>query len=217
MDGPHDLGGKQGFGPVIVLEKDEPFHSDWEARMWGIARCIRSAGWNIDLWRHTRELIEPVDYLSRSYFDQWMQTYAALLVDFDVATIAEVASGKSVSPGPKLQPPISAEGVRQAAHTAARFDRDGGPNPGFKVGDRVRVRAHGIPTHTRLPAYARGRLGTIERSCGNHVLPDANALGNERAEPLYTVAVDSGELWQEAKGRRERVMLDLWESYLEQP
>ena len=217
MDGPHDLGGKQGFGPIAVAEKEEPFHSDWEARMWGIARSVRSVGgWNIDWWRHTRELIEPVDYLSRPYFDQWMQTYAALMVDSGIATVNEIASGRSTSPGPGVAP-LAADKVWKTANQTARFNREDGPKPRFKVGDRVRTRAHGIPTHTRLPAYARGRDGTIERYCGNHVLPDASALGDERAEPLYTVAVDSGELWQEAKGRRERVMLDLWESYLEQP
>lgn len=217
MDGAHDLGGKQGFGPVAVDEKEEPFHSDWEGRMWAIARSIRSVGgWNIDWWRHTRELIEPVDYLSRPYFDQWMQTYAALLVDSGIATVKELASGKSTSPGPAVEP-MTEDKVWQAAGYAARFDRDEGPKPAFRVGDRVRVRGHGIATHTRLPAYVRGRSGTIERSCGNHVLPDASARGDERAEPLYTVTFDSGDLWPEAKGRRERVLLDLWESYLERP
>ncbi len=216
MDGPHDLGGRQGFGPVAVDEKEEPFHSDWEARMWAMDHSIRyPEDWNIDWWRHSRELIHPLDYLTRPYFDQWMQTYAALLVDSGIATVAEIVSGRATTPGPKVEPPLAAANVRKAAHHAARFDRDEGPAPGFGIGDRVRTRAHGIPTHTRLPAYVRGRNGTIERYCGNHVLPDASAVGRERAEPLYTVMFDAGELWPEAKGRRERVHLDLWESYLE--
>jgi nitrile hydratase beta subunit len=216
MDGAHDLGGKQGFGPVAVDEKDEPFHSDWEARMWGMARSIRSVGgWNIDWWRHTRELIQPTDYLTRPYFDQWMQTYAALLVDSGMATVAELASGHATSRGSAPNPPMAEDAVRKIARQAARFDRDEGPTPTFKVGDRVRACDHGISTHTRLPAYVRGRDGTIERYCGNHVLPDASARGDERVEPLYTVMFDSGVLWPEARGRRERVHLDLWESYLE--
>ena len=37
MDGIHDLGGMQGFGPVEV-EPDEPtFHGEWEARMFAVA------------------------------------------------------------------------------------------------------------------------------------------------------------------------------------
>jgi nitrile hydratase len=181
-----------------------------------MARSIRYPDdWNIDWWRHTRELIQPTDYLTRPYLDQWMQTYAALLVDSGIASVAEIARGLSTSPGPKVKPPLTAEGVRNASQRAARFDRDEGPKPSFKVGDHVRARDHGISTHTRLPGYVRGRHGTIERSCGNHVLPDASALGRDHAEPLYTVAFDAGELWAEAKGRRERIHLDLWESYLE--
>jgi nitrile hydratase len=218
MDGPHDLGGKQGFGPVAVDETEEPFHSDWEARMWSMDHSIRyPPGWNIDWWRHVRELIDPVDYLTRPYFDQWMQIYAALLIDSGIASIDEIVSGHSTIPGPKLEPPLAPGAVRKAAHHAARFDRADGPAPRFRVGDPVRAVAHGIRTHTRLPAYVRGRHGRIERYCGNHVLPDANALGEERAEPLYTVAFDAGELWPEARGRRERIHLDLWQSYLEPP
>lgn len=218
MDGPHDLGGKQGFGPVKTDETEEPFHSDWEARVWGIDGTISyPPDWNIDWWRHGRELIQPIDYLTRSYFDQWMQTYAALLVNSGVATVAEIANGKSASPVSGMEPPLTAEGARKNKGNAARFDREEGPKPDFKVGDRVRVRVHGISTHTRLPGYVRGRSGTIERYCGNHVLPDANALGDHRAEPLYTVMFEAGALWPEATGRRERVHLDLWQSYLERP
>ncbi len=71
MDGPHDLGGKQGYGPIEVNEPDVAFHHDWEGRMWGLARSAGAPGVTIDWWRHVRELIDPVDYLSRPYFDSW--------------------------------------------------------------------------------------------------------------------------------------------------
>ena len=44
------------------------------------------------------ELILPLDYLSRPYFDQWAQVYAALLINSGLATVAEVATGKAASP-----------------------------------------------------------------------------------------------------------------------
>ena len=33
MDGMHDLGGKQGFGPVRHSPKAQAFHADWEKRV----------------------------------------------------------------------------------------------------------------------------------------------------------------------------------------
>ncbi|MHA1190519.1 MAG: SH3-like domain-containing protein, partial [Alphaproteobacteria bacterium] len=67
MDAIHDLGGKQGFGPIDTAEPDEPFHHGWEARMWAIARTSHAPDWTLDWWRHSRERIMPEDYLTRPY------------------------------------------------------------------------------------------------------------------------------------------------------
>jgi nitrile hydratase len=214
MDGIHDLGGRQGFGPVDVHEPEEPFHEPWEGRVLGMVRAMsRPRDWSIDWFRHCRELIDPVDYLTRPYYDQWLQTYAAMMVVSGAASVEELASGKART-AVDLPPPMSPEAVAQAKHAVVRFDREGG-RPAFAPGDAVRAKAHGGPGHTRLPAYVRGRRGRIEASHGAHVLPDASAFGEDRAEPLYTVAFDASELWPEGAGRRERVFVDLWESYLE--
>ena len=216
MDGPHDLGGRQGFGPVDVGEPEEPFHAAWEGRMWGIARGMRRPGdWNIDWFRHCRELIEPGDYLTRPYFDQWMQDYAAMLVDSGVATVSELSSGASDGSLPTPGDAPGPETVAAARGKALHFDKDVEQAPAFATGDRVRCLAHGHSGHTRLPAYVRGRCGEIHEVHGAHVLPDASARGEARAEALYSVVFDTGELWPEAAGRREKVYLDLWESYLE--
>jgi nitrile hydratase subunit beta len=215
MDGIHDLGGRQGFGPIDVHEPEEPFHEPWEARMLGMSQAMsRPADWSIDWFRHCRELIDPVDYLTRPYYDQWLQTYAAMMVNSKVATVEEVASGKARTGAPDLRPPMTPAAVAAAKRAVTRFDREGAP-PAFAAGDTVMAKDHGMPGHTRLPAYARGRRGRIEACHGAHVLPDANARGEARAEPLYTVSFDAAELWAEAAGRRDRVFVDLWESYLE--
>jgi len=138
-----------------------------------------------------------------------------MLVNSGVATIEEVASGRSQSAISGLVPPMPPEAVEQAKSKPMHFDRESAAEPALTVGDVVRARPHGAPGHTRLPAYVRGRRGVIEACHGAHVQPDAKAHGRDRAEPLYTVAFDAGELWPEAVGRRDRVFLDLWESYLE--
>ena len=90
MDGVHDLGGKDGFGPVRwqADEDGAPFHADWEARAWGI---FYSAGghpsWTIDWTRHVRERIEPSVYLATPYFDHWIWTMMAMLIDDGIADI----------------------------------------------------------------------------------------------------------------------------------
>jgi nitrile hydratase len=95
------------------------------------------------------------------------------------------------------------------------FRREGGAKPAFAAGQNVRARQVGATGHTRLPRYVRGRPGLIHAYHGNHLLPDAGAKGEERAEPLYAVAFHAADLWPERAASRDRIFLDLWESYLE--
>ncbi|MCG8547637.1 MAG: nitrile hydratase subunit beta [Alphaproteobacteria bacterium] len=216
MDGIHDLGGREGFGAIDVDEKEEPFHHPWEGRIRGIVHAIRNPGdWNIDWFRHCRELIEPVDYLSRPYFDQWLQTYAAMIVNSGVATVEEVASGKAKTPGPDLASPMAPDEVARASNQAENYKRDTGANPIFAIGEPVVAKSHAAVGHTRLPAYVRGRRGWIESYHGIQLFPDEHALGEESAQPLYTVGFNASELWTEAAESHDQVFLNLWESYLD--
>ncbi len=53
-------------------------------------------------------------------------------------------------------------------------------------------------THTRLPRYARDRVGVVEALRGCHVFPDTVAIGKgEDPQWLYTVLFDGRELWGE--------------------
>jgi nitrile hydratase len=88
----------------------------------------------------------------------------------------------------------------------------------FAVGERVRARANEIPHHTRLPRYARGKVGRIERVHGAHVFADAHARGmGEQPQWLYTVAFDGRELWGDEAAPGLSVSIDAWEPYLEPP
>jgi nitrile hydratase len=218
MDGVHDLGGKEGFGPIDVNEPEVPFHYAWEGRMWSIEELTGAAGWTIDWWRHVRELIEPSDYLTRRYFDQWMQTQTAALIDSGIITLEEITSPDIRSaPSPTGSPMQRSDVVAMVASFAKDYSREIDVAPTFTTGDRVRARLMGATGHTRLPAYVRGRVGEICAHHGAHILPDASARGEKRAEHLYSVAFRADALWPEASGRPDRIFLDLWESYLEQP
>jgi nitrile hydratase len=70
--------------------------------------------------------------------------------------------------------------------------------------------------HIRLPRYARGRIGRIERVHGTHVFPDTNAAGlGEDPCWLYSVSFKGQELWGEEARAGDEILLDLWEPYLE--
>jgi nitrile hydratase len=89
------------------------------------------------------------------------------------------------------------------------------PAPRFQLGEAVVTRNWQPPGHTRLPGYARGHRGRIHAFHGVYILPDAHAHGRGRCpEPLYSVGFEAGELWGETAEPRQRVYIDLWESYL---
>lgn len=47
----------------------------------------------------------------------------------------------------------------------------------FAIGDVVRAKNINPKTHTRLPRYARGKTGVIDKIHGCHVFPDSNSQG----------------------------------------
>ncbi len=215
MDGIHDLGGKQGYGPVDV-DDEYGFHHDWEGREWGIAQCARTPGITIDWWRHCRELIMPVDYLSRPYFDSWAQNDFATYIEAGWITLAEVDAGHSLDDARPEPPPALtlAQVLDEDRAHAYRFNAEIDTPPKFELGQAVRTMAHGHAGHTRLPQYARDHVGVIHAQHGAHVFPDLSAQGREIHQHCYSVAFDAAELWPEAKGSRDKVYLDLWEAYL---
>ena len=216
MDGIHDLGGREGFGPIDRSHEDEPYHSAADARAYALTVSMRAErDYPIDWFRHVRETIEPVDYLTRPYFDQWLQTAAALAIDAGDLSEAEIESGRASGALQRQTAPIRPADVRAALTTPVDFERAVDAAPGFAEGDTVRAQNEGRPGHTRLPAYARGKAGRILAHRGAHLLPDAGARGEHRAEHLYTVAFRSADLWPEADRPGDEVMIDLWESYLE--
>ena len=60
---------------------------------------------SIDLFRHVRECIDPTEYLSRGYYDQWLLAYAVMMVDGGAVTVEELATGKSAKAFRTRRPP----------------------------------------------------------------------------------------------------------------
>jgi len=86
----------------------------------------------------------------------------------------------------------------------------------FAIGERVRMLTEQVAHHTRLPGYARGKVGRIEHIRGVHVFADTNAQGlGEHPHWLYTVVFEAHELWGDAADQHACVSIDAWEPYLE--
>lgn len=213
MDGIHDLGGKQGFGPIPIGD-NEGFHDDWERRMWAMARGgINPPGMIIDWFRHGLERMVPLDYLSFSYFNKWCANYYMLLVDAGFCTMQEALTGHAESPVAPAKA-INVDDVLAANRAACvDFSTEIEAPPRFSLGDSVttkqRIRRH----HTRLPAYARGVTGTVITHHGAHFLADDGADGIHKGQHLYTVAFSAPDLWGPQSNPKDTVTLELWESY----
>ncbi len=218
MDGIHDLGGKQGYGPIEQDVEEIPFHHEWEEREWGLAQCARTPGITIDWWRHCRELILPQDYLARPYFDSWAQTDFSTYLEAGWLTLEDIDKHEQLTTDSASNDPLPAltlEQVLQEDHShARRFDAQIDEEPAFHEGQQVMTASYGHSGHTRLPQYARGRRGTIQLCNGAHVFPDLSAQGVEVHQYCYNVMFTAEELWPEARGSRDKVYLDLWQSYL---
>lgn len=217
MNGPHDLGGQMGFGPVAPEPNEPCFHADWERRALGITlSCGAFGAWTIDESRHARECIAPATYLSASYYEIWIRALETLLLRHGFVTTAELAAGRSLAAGTVPKRVLKAEMVADVLAKGGPCDRPVAAAPLYAPGDLVRTRNFHPETHTRLPRYARGRVGRIEAVQGGFVFPDHNA--HERGENpqwVYTVVFDGAEIWGEGAAPSLTVSIDAWEPYLE--
>lgn len=216
-----DIGGqRRHFAPVMPEPEDERFHAAWEPQVLALTLAMGATGsWNIDMSRRARETLPT--YARLGYYAIWFEALLRLLAERGLVTPAEAARGTVLQP-PRALP----RGPLQAAHVAAGLAR-GAPTERpattparFAVGDRVRLYAGEVPHHTRLPRYARGHCGVIERVHGAHVFADAHASGRgEDPRWLYTVVLQGRDLWpaaaESSESARLTVSIDAWEPYLE--
>lgn len=208
-----DLGGTTGHGPIEYEPEGIVFHHDWHAKALALTLATgASRKWNIDFTRRYRETLP--DYADLSYYEIWTASLERLLVDRGLVTDAEVVAGHALIAPVEVAGVLTADRVVAAMARGSSAERQPSSPARFAVGDRVRTRAEQVDHHTRLPGYAAGQVGTIERIHGVHVFPDTNAhdLG-EQPEWLYTVVFEATDLWDEARPG-ERVSIDAWESYL---
>lgn len=202
MDGIHDLGGKQGFGPVRHSPRAQAFHAAWEKRvnaMYSLA--VRQGVFNMDEYRHAIERMEPRHYMTAGYYERTLTSLATLLVEKGVTTPEELTQ--------------AAQGGFPLARPSqpGRSNRTGRQT--FEVGDKVTVCMDHVPGHHRLPGYVRGKTGTVVGVSPAYPFPDAHAHGvMAEDEPTYDVRFNSAELWPQASDDAW-VHVGVFQSYLQ--
>ncbi len=214
MDSAHDIGGKQGFGAIVV---DAPeFHFDWEARAWALTKTAALfSSPSIDAWRHGIETMEPTTYLTQPYFVKWTLNNAGYAILDGSFTLDEFLQGSADTRGAPAQPLDMQASLARLRGNNIDFRRKLSEPSRFSIGDRVMTNRHGHSGHTRLPAYARAAEGAIVQSHGAYAFADACADGVEAAEYLYSVEFDGQTLWGPEAEPGTSVIIDLWESYLD--
>jgi nitrile hydratase len=222
MNGVHDMGGMHGMGPIEAKPDEPVFHAEWERRTLAILFASMFLGrWNGHIRRHALEQMPPAEYLATSYYEHWLWGLERLLVDHGILTPEEIAARLAGRPVSLAEPPAGLQVLE--ASEVAKFVRarkgarmDDAVAARFKVGDRVFARNTNPVGHTRLPRYARGRRGVVNRAHGVFVFPDAMAA-ERRREPqhCYSVRFDARELWGLEAPAHDAIYIDLFEPYLE--
>jgi nitrile hydratase subunit beta len=213
MNGVHDMGGMDGFGPVTPEQNEPVFHADWERHAFAlINRSFGAFGINIDEFRHAIERLPPARYLASSYYERWLGAVEALLVERGIITREELIARQA--------PDVDTASIARSAKTAAPVTvkdsaKRKAPPARFAKGDSVRARNINPSGHTRIPRYVRGKRGVVVRDWGVFVFPDTNAHhAGEKPQHCYCVSFEMRELWGKA-AERGRLNIDLWEDYLE--
>jgi len=214
----HDMGGMHGFGAVVREANESPFHADWERRVFALATAIPFAvPFNDDSLRPAIESIPPERYLASTYYELWLEAMTKILVGRGLLSRDEIASGKArpLPKGVEVFPAVKAADALAALADGFSARREAGKPRRFKVGDLVRTRNDHPATHTRLPRYARDKIGTITRDHGIMTFSDAHGRGDgEQPQHVYAVAFPMDELWGPAARGGDKLYLDLWDDHL---
>lgn len=216
MNSIHDMGGMHGMGSVEGETNGPVFHDYWHGRVFALRMaCAFHKKWNADMGRYARERMPPGEFLNATYYERALYALENLLVESSLISRHELESGTASIKAPvtaTLQPEAIAAIVKSRRKT--KLDDDVAPR--FKVGDKVLTSNSQPIGHTRLPRYARGRRGVIDRDHGVFTFADTNAMKRDKKpQHLYSVRFSATEIWGSDASPIDSIYLDLWDDYLE--
>ena len=216
MNGIHDMGGMHGMGPIQYTKDETMFHAPWEGRVHAMVTAVRATDKLRLGLRPPIENIPAADYLRMSYYERFLTSIIEGLVASDLVTRAEIENGRPDKPS--ADPPLAVlpQGALKALFAVPPTRRDVAVPARFETGQAVRARNINPVTHTRLPRYARGKTGTVDRDHGVWVFADTAALSlGEKPQHVYSVRFSARELWGDQAALQDAIYLDLYDDYLE--
>lgn len=200
MDGMHDLGGREGFGPVDP-KQNQAFKHPWEVQVHAIGASMLTKGWwNADEQRHAIERMDARHYVRASYYERQLTAFTTLLIEKGLASREELEA---------------AAGGPVAVSLPSKPGRTSAVGPWLPVGTRVRVKAEFPSGHTRFPAYVRGKCGIIVAHSAICHFPDA--AGHALESPMqmtYDLRFEAKDLWPDSADNAQ-VHFTAFHSYLD--
>ena len=108
----------------------------------------------------------------------------------------ELASGKACLPSVVIIKTLRPEDVITTLMAGGPANREQQEAAHFSEGQQVRTINSHPKSHTRLPRYARDRVGVVTKVYGVHVFPDSSSQGlGEAPTWLYQVSFTAHALW----------------------
>ncbi|MCU1463192.1 MAG: Nitrile hydratase [Acidimicrobiales bacterium] len=215
MDGIHDMGGMEGFGPVVTEADELPFHEPWEGRVHGVMLAYATKR-GIANFRSRIETMGNDYYLASPYYEHWLHAVEDACVEHGDVQRGEVearAAAGAVTVPRGRSDPDHAEMLR-SIFRPFKGTRDPAPEGArFRAGDRVRVVRTVTHAHNRVPRYVRGVAGIVESVAGGAPLEEGPAYGDVMA--VYHVEFAATALWGDGAERGATVIVDVYEKYLE--
>jgi len=186
MNGVHDMGGMHNMGPIPYEENEPIFHEQWEARMFALTRPMGAwRKWNLHATRHQREQIPPAEYMRMSYYEIWLTALIEQMVKSGLVTCAEIERVTPAPGSPKLTPALTPDKVLPLIARGAPDSRNIPAIARFQTGQSVRVDNLNPAGHIRLPRYARGKIGTVERVTASSSFRTTTPFSSARSPSIY--------------------------------